>query len=108
MSHAGDGLVAVIFVGEARGGVTGSESFWQGAYTPVLASSASVGFVDVPNWQGAHDRTWCIRPRTDEHGPSAPRFIESSFRTKVEFEASLLLPPEERELAERNAAVRWA
>ena len=112
----------LLFVGEPRGGVTGSPSFWSGRARPVLASEVSAAFVDVPNWQGAHDRTWCIRPGLDENGcgsgatdalagcsaAAEGSFIESSFRTKVEYEASLLLPSKERERAERAAAARWS
>jgi len=55
----------LIFVGEGRGGVTGSASFWAGPWRPELVSDLLPGFADVPCWDGAYDRTWCLRPGSE-------------------------------------------
>jgi len=78
MAHGEDRLVAehcierglpILFVGESRGGVTGSTSFWAGPWRPALLSEVVEGFQDVPNWEGQFDRTWCLRPGAETLPP---------------------------------------
>ena len=47
--------VPIIFVGEPRGGVTGSASFWAGPWRPSLVADITEEFHDVPRWDGQDD-----------------------------------------------------
>jgi len=45
-------------LGEEHYGCTGSDKFWlSGKYHPVAVNSIYPEFVDVPQWDGIHDRT---------------------------------------------------
>lgn len=50
----------MVFVGEGRGGITGSSAFWAGPWRPALLTDVVDGFRDVPCWEGQYDRTWCV------------------------------------------------
>ena len=64
--------VPLVFVGEPRGGCTGSDKIWSGGF-PIRRVSDMVdeaevvdgvveggGWVDVAQWSGCSDVTWCI------------------------------------------------
>ena len=100
VSHGEDRLVAehcverglpIIFVGEGRGGVTGSTSFWAGPWRPALLSEVIEGFQDVPNWDGQFDRTWCLRPGAETLPPML-RAAASAVAT-VGHSSSTTVPP---------------
>ena len=50
--------LAAIFVGEPKGGCTGSDALWE--RFPVQSLSGQPGWQDVVNWAGMHDRTWVL------------------------------------------------
>lgn len=100
MAHGEDRLVAedcierglpILFVGEGRGGVTGSISFWTGPWRPALLSEVVEGFQDVPNWEGQFDRTWCLRPGAETLPPML-RAAASAVAT-VGHSSSTTVPP---------------
>ena len=63
--------VPLLLVGESRGGCTGSDRFWSGRLPirrlaeVVAEGSAQAGaeFVDVAQWDGCGDLTWCVLPK---------------------------------------------
>ena len=56
-----------IFVGEPRGGITGSDAIWEGVPPPRRLSGwvgAPLEGVDAPRWPGMHDCTWVVQGHT--------------------------------------------
>ncbi|EOD05267.1 hypothetical protein EMIHUDRAFT_97183 [Emiliania huxleyi CCMP1516] len=54
-----------LFVGEPKGGCTGSDAVWEraGAPRPLSSEAEGLGGVDVPRWPGVRDRTWHVGRR---------------------------------------------
>ncbi|KAL1526979.1 hypothetical protein AB1Y20_015668 [Prymnesium parvum] len=61
--------IPIVFVGEARGGITGSVQLWDGpwAITPLADFSLCCDepFHDVPCWPGFSDRTWLLTANSE-------------------------------------------
>ena len=83
----------MIFVGEGRGGITGSASFWAGPWRPALLTDAVDGFRDVPRWDGCHDRTWCLRPGIDTLPPALLEAARQASGPRVESSRLGACPP---------------
>ena len=59
----------VVFVGEPRGGITGSDAIWEARPPPRRLSGwagAPLEGVDVPRWPGMRDCTWVVQAHATE------------------------------------------
>lgn len=57
--------IPVVFVGEPRGGITGSSMLWDGPWKITAAQDhpdpdVALAFADVARWEGFEDRTWFL------------------------------------------------
>ena len=62
--HCWERGIPVVFVGEPRGGITGSVALFDGPWTiqPLAGVAIDGGppFRDLPTWTGFSDRTWLL------------------------------------------------
>ena len=69
--HCWSAGIPVLFVGEGRGGCTGSAMFWSAGMPLRRLVDVVPGFVDVAQWEGCTDETWCLVPPAAACEPSA-------------------------------------
>ena len=67
--------IPVIFVGEPRGGITGSSALWDNpswTIRPTSGMSIAGGapFRDLPSWSGFRDCTWLLLGQSDDNDVS--------------------------------------